>query len=51
MAKPHNTHNPKVFQEHPMLKGLLTELRTMDDKARVEARFYELIDCASHNEI
>jgi hypothetical protein len=43
MAKPHETHNHEVFQEDPMVTELLAELQAMDEKARVEARFYELI--------
>jgi hypothetical protein len=43
MAKPHDTQNHEVFQEDPMVTELLAELQAMDEKARVEARFYELI--------
>jgi hypothetical protein len=43
MAKPHDTPNHEVFQEHPMVTELLAELQTIDEKARVEVRFYELI--------
>jgi len=43
MAKPHDTHNHEVFQEDPMVMELLAELQVMDEKGRVEARFYELI--------
>jgi hypothetical protein len=43
MAKPHDTQNHEVFQEDSMVTELLAELRAMDEKARVEARFYELI--------
>jgi hypothetical protein len=43
MAKPHDTKNHEAFQEHPMVTELLAELQTMDEKARVEVRFYELI--------
>ena len=43
MAKPHNTHNHEVCQEHPMITALLAELQAIDEKRRVEARFYELI--------
>jgi hypothetical protein len=41
----------EASHEHPMVTELLAELQTMDDKARVEARFYELIDRFSHNDI
>ena len=43
MATPHDTHNHEVFQEHPMITELLTELQAIDEKDKVEARFYELI--------
>jgi hypothetical protein len=43
MAKPHDTRDPKTFQEHPMVKELLAELHEIDAKARVELRFYEII--------
>ena len=43
MAKPHDTHNHEVFQKDPMVMELLAELQVMDEKGRVEARFYELI--------
>jgi hypothetical protein len=43
MAKPHDTHNHEVFQEHPMITELLAELQAIEEKGRVEARFYELI--------
>jgi len=43
MAKPHDTHNHEVFQEHPMITELLAELQEIDEKARVEIRFYEII--------
>jgi hypothetical protein len=43
MAKPYDTHNHEVCQEHPIITELLAELQVMDEKRRVEARFYELI--------
>ena len=43
MAKPHDTDNHEVFQEHPMIMELLAELQVIDEKGRVEAQFYELI--------
>jgi hypothetical protein len=43
MAKPHDTQDHKMFQEHPMVKELLAELQEIDDKARVEVQFYEII--------
>ena len=51
MAKPHDTHDQHTLQEQQMVKELLAELQTMDDKARIEACFCELVDCVSHNEI
>ena len=43
MAQPYATHNHEVFQEHPMVTELLAELQAIDEKERVESRFYELI--------
>jgi hypothetical protein len=43
MAKPHDTQNHEVCQEHPLVTALLAELQAIDEKGRVEARFYELI--------
>ena len=50
MATPHVMFDQEAVHEHAMVKELLAELRRMDDKARVEARVYEHIDGASHNE-
>jgi hypothetical protein len=43
MAKLPDTHNHEVFQEHPMIMELLADLQAIDEKGRVEARFYELV--------
>ena len=43
MAQPHDTHNHEVFQEHPMITELLAEWQAIEEKGRVEARFYEII--------
>ncbi len=43
MAKPHDTYNYEVCQEHPMITELVAELQAIKEKGRVEARFYELI--------
>jgi hypothetical protein len=43
MAKLHDTHNHEVFQEHPMIMELLAQLQAIEEKGRVEARFYNLI--------
>ena len=43
MAKPHATHNHEVCQEHPMVTELRAELQAIEEKRRVEARFYTLI--------
>jgi hypothetical protein len=43
MAKSYDTHNHEVCQEHPLVTELLTELQAIEEKGRVEARFYELI--------
>jgi hypothetical protein len=44
MAKPQDTQDQKVFQEHQIVKELMAELQAIDDKARVEVRFYEVMD-------
>jgi hypothetical protein len=51
MAKPQTIPDHEALPAHPMITELLAELQIMDDKARVEARCYELIDCVSHSEI
>ena len=43
MSKPHDTQNHEVFQEHPMITELLAEWQAIEEKGRVEARFYNLI--------
>ena len=43
MAKPHETLDQEALQEHPMVKELLAELQVMDDKARVELQFCEVM--------
>ena len=43
MAKPHETLDHEALHEHPMITELLAELQAIDEKERVEARFYELI--------
>jgi hypothetical protein len=43
MAQPHDTQNHEVLQEHPMITQLLAELQAIEEKRRVEARFYTLI--------
>jgi len=50
MATPQTMLDQEAVHEHAFVGELLAELQTMDDKARIEARFYELIDCISHNE-
>jgi len=44
MAKPQDTQDQEGFQEHQIVKELMTDLQAIDDKARVEVRFYELMD-------
>ena len=48
MAKPHETRDHTTWQEHPMVTELLAELHEIDEKERVEIRFYEIIAWASH---
>jgi hypothetical protein len=48
MIKPHNTREPEVLQEHPMVKTILAELQTIDDRRQWEDRFYKLMDRRSH---
>ena len=43
MTKPHETKTHEVFQDHPMIIELLAELQAIEEKGRVEARFYALI--------
>ena len=43
MAKPHDTQYHEVCQEHPMITEVLAALQAIDEKDKVEARFYELI--------
>ena len=50
MAKPPNTRDQKTWQEHPTVKDLLAELQEIDEKARVEIRFYESMAHHSHVE-
>jgi hypothetical protein len=50
MAKPHDTQDLPTGQEQPMVKELLAELHGMDEKARMEIRFYEIIAGLSHIE-
>ena len=50
MAKPHDTLDHQPWQEQPMVKELLAELHEMDEKARMEIRFYEIIAGLSHIE-
>ena len=43
MATPPTIPDQEAVYEHALVTELLAELQTMDDKARVEAQFYELI--------
>jgi hypothetical protein len=43
MAKPHDIYKHEVCQDDPMITELLTELQAIEEKRRVEARFYTLI--------
>jgi hypothetical protein len=51
MAKPHDTQDHKPHQEQPMVRELLAELQAIDEKARVEIRFYEIMAQPSHIEM
>lgn len=51
MAKPCESRDQEALHEHPMVKELPRELQEIDEKARVEIRFYGLIAYASHIEI
>jgi hypothetical protein len=48
MAKPYTSLRREGTHGHPMVKELLAELQEIDEKARVEIRFYELIAHTSH---
>ena len=50
MAKPHETRDHKILQEHPMVTELLVELHEIEEKTRVELRFYEILACVSQSE-
>ena len=50
MAKPHARRDQPTVQEPPMVQELLTELQRIDEKARVEARFYEIMAWVSPGE-
>jgi hypothetical protein len=43
MAKPHDLHYHEVCQDDLMMTELLTEVQALEEKRRVEARFYALI--------
>ena len=43
MAKSHDTRAQHTFQEQQMVEELWAELQAIEEKGRVEARFYELI--------
>ena len=43
MAKPHDTPDHQTWQEHLLVEELLAELPEIDDKMRIEFRFYEII--------
>jgi hypothetical protein len=51
MAKPHDTRNQEAFQEHPMVTELLVELQAIEDKERVEVRFFTVMDWLSQTEM
>jgi hypothetical protein len=50
MAKPYDIQDHKTFQEHQIVKKLLAELQAIDEKARAELRFYEILTHTSHND-
>jgi hypothetical protein len=50
MANPHAPQDHQTWQEHPLVEELLAELQKIDEKARVEIRFYETIALSSHIE-
>jgi hypothetical protein len=43
MAKPNQSRNEQTVQEQRIISELLAELQAIDEKERVEVRFYELI--------
>jgi hypothetical protein len=51
MAKPPGIQDHKPYQEQPVVRELLAELQAIDEKARVEIRFYEIIAHPSHIEM
>jgi len=44
VAKSQDTQDQELFQEHQIVKELMAELQAIDDKVRVEVRFYEVMD-------
>lgn len=44
MAKPQDTQDQEVLQEQQIVKEFMAELQAIDDKARIEVRFYEMMD-------
>ena len=43
MAKLHDTQDHTTLQEQPLVKELLAALHEIDEKARAEIGFYEII--------
>jgi hypothetical protein len=50
MATPQTVLDQEVVHDHALVTDLPAVLQTMDNKVRVEARFYELVDRLSHSE-
>lgn len=44
MAKPHDPHNHKVFQEHPMITELLAELQAIEERRQYAVRWHTLMN-------
>lgn len=41
----------QVAMQESLVTELLAELQAIDQKAKLEARFYEVMECISQNEI
>jgi hypothetical protein len=51
MATPQTMLDHEAVHKHPMVMEILTEWQTMDNKARIDARFSEGIEGVSYNQV
>ena len=50
MAQPHPMLEHGALHAHPMVTELLATLHEIEEKVRMELRFYEILTCASQSE-